>query len=100
LRQQRNFLITLLLSQGTPMLLGGDELGRTQGGNNNAWCQDNEISWFDWARDSDRFSSFLDIRVTEIEAWSRIDRPWANLLTPPKHHRTRSGVTSAIPTVI
>jgi isoamylase len=47
-RQQRNFLTTLLLSQGVPMLLGGDELGRTQGGNNNAWCQDNEVSWFDW----------------------------------------------------
>src|SRR5579885_2722897 len=47
-RQQRNFLATLLLSQGVPMLLGGDELGRTQGGNNNAWCQDNELSWFDW----------------------------------------------------
>jgi isoamylase len=47
-RQQRNFLTTLLLSQGVPMLLGGDEFGRTQGGNNNAWCQDNEISWFDW----------------------------------------------------
>ena len=48
LRQQRNFLATLFLSQGVPMLLGGDELGRTQGGNNNAYCQDNEISWFDW----------------------------------------------------
>jgi glycogen operon protein len=47
-RQQRNFLTTLLVSQGTPMLLGGDELGRTQHGNNNAWCQDNEISWYDW----------------------------------------------------
>jgi len=47
-RQQRNFLATLLLSQGVPMLLGGDEFGRSQGGNNNAWCQDNEISWFDW----------------------------------------------------
>src|SRR4029453_988451 len=48
-RQQRNFLATLLLSQGTPMLLGGDEFGRTQGGNNNGWCQDNEVSWFDWS---------------------------------------------------
>jgi isoamylase len=48
-RQQRNFLTTLFLSQGVPMLLGGDELGRTQRGNNNAWCQDNEISWYDWA---------------------------------------------------
>jgi len=47
-RQQRNFLATLLLSQGVPMLLGGDEIGRTQRGNNNAYCQDNEISWFDW----------------------------------------------------
>ena len=48
-RQQRNFLATLILSQGTPMLLGGDEFGRTQHGSNNAWCQDNEISWFDWS---------------------------------------------------
>ncbi len=47
-RQQRNFLTTLLISQGTPMLLGGDEMDRTQRGNNNAWCQDNELSWYDW----------------------------------------------------
>ena len=51
-RQRRNFLATLLLSQGIPMILGGDEMGRTQGGNNNAYCQDNEISWFDWERRS------------------------------------------------
>jgi isoamylase len=48
-RQQRNMLATLFLSQGVPMLLGGDELGRTQQGNNNAYCQDNELSWVDWA---------------------------------------------------
>jgi isoamylase len=48
-RQARNFLATLLLSQGTPMLLAGDEFGRTQRGNNNAYCQDNEISWLDWS---------------------------------------------------
>jgi len=47
-RQQRNFLTTMLVSQGIPMLLGGDELGRTQQGNNNAYCQDNELSWYDW----------------------------------------------------
>ncbi len=47
-RQKRNMLATLLLSQGTPMLLAGDEFGRTQGGNNNAYCQDNPISWLDW----------------------------------------------------
>ena len=48
-RQKRNMLATLFFSQGTPMLLGGDEFGRTQKGNNNAYCQDNEISWVDWA---------------------------------------------------
>jgi len=53
-RQMRNFMATLLLSQGTPMICGGDELGRTQGGNNNAYCQDNEISWYDWDLDDSR----------------------------------------------
>ncbi|MCO5176118.1 MAG: glycogen debranching protein GlgX [Thermomicrobiales bacterium] len=47
-QQQRNLLATLLLSQGVPMLTGGDEIGRTQHGNNNAYCQDNDISWYDW----------------------------------------------------
>lgn len=47
-RQRRNFLTTLMLSQGIPMLLGGDEIGRTQQGNNNAYCQDSPLSWFDW----------------------------------------------------
>ena len=53
-RQKRNFLATLLFSQGVPMLCGGDELGRTQQGNNNAYCQDNEISWYDWDLDDRR----------------------------------------------
>jgi glycogen operon protein len=48
-KQRRNLLATLLLSQGLPMILGGDEFGRSQGGNNNAYCQDNKISWFDWS---------------------------------------------------
>jgi isoamylase len=48
-RQQRNFLATLLLSQGVPMLLAGDEMGRTQRGNNNGYCQDSELSWVDWS---------------------------------------------------
>jgi glycogen operon protein len=47
-QQKRNFMTTLLLSQGVPMISGGDELSRTQAGNNNAYCQDNPISWFDW----------------------------------------------------
>ncbi|MGB5986616.1 MAG: glycogen debranching protein GlgX, partial [Desulfobacterales bacterium] len=49
-RQKRNFLTTLMLSQGVPMLLGGDEIGRTQQGNNNAYCQDNALSWYDWEK--------------------------------------------------
>jgi isoamylase len=57
-RQQRNFLATLVLSQGVPMLLGGDELGRTQHGNNNAWCQDSELSWFDWENADDALLAF------------------------------------------
>ncbi|HEV2891031.1 MAG TPA: glycogen debranching protein GlgX [Frankiaceae bacterium] len=59
-RQKRNLLTTLFLSQGIPMLLGGDEMGRSQGGNNNAYCQDNEISWYDWddARENDVLLQF------------------------------------------
>lgn len=53
LRQQRNFLCTLFLAQGTPMLLAGDERNRTQGGNNNAYCQDNEIAWIDWEKSAE-----------------------------------------------
>lgn len=47
-RQMKNLMALLLLARGTPMILGGDEMGRTQGGNNNTYCQDNELSWFDW----------------------------------------------------
>jgi isoamylase len=57
-RQQRNLLTTLLLSQGVPMVLYGDEVGRTQGGNNNAYCQDNETSWFDWEHTDDELHAF------------------------------------------
>ncbi len=53
-RQKRNLLGTLLLSQGVPMILAGDEIGRTQQGNNNTYCQDNELSWLDWSLDDDR----------------------------------------------
>ncbi|HEX2090933.1 MAG TPA: glycogen debranching protein GlgX [Longimicrobiaceae bacterium] len=52
-KQKRNFIATLLLSQGAPMICGGDEMGRTQRGNNNAYCQDNEISWLDWDLDEE-----------------------------------------------
>jgi glycogen operon protein len=58
-RQRRNMVTTLLLSQGVPMLLGGDEFGRSQGGNNNAYCQDNEISWYDWDEADDDFLRYV-----------------------------------------
>ncbi|GBE10187.1 glycogen debranching enzyme [bacterium BMS3Bbin12] len=60
-RQKRNLLATLLLSQGVPMLLAGDEIGRTQRGNNNAYCQDNELSWIDWesARQEQELLAFV-----------------------------------------
>jgi glycogen operon protein len=63
-RQIRNFLSTLILSQGVPMIVGGDEFGRSQNGNNNAYCQDNEISWFnwelqDWQKDLQEFTTKL-----------------------------------------
>ena len=61
-RQTRNILATLLLSQGTPMLLAGDEFRNTQHGNNNAYCQDTELSWLDWA---------LDERAVALQAFTR-----------------------------
>jgi isoamylase len=64
-RQRRNFLSSLFLSQGIPMLLGGDEIGRTQKGNNNAYCQDNEISWFDW-QSADRDLLDFTTRIIEL----------------------------------
>ncbi len=57
-RQVRNFMFTLFLSQGVPMLVAGDEIGRTQHGNNNAYCQDNEISWIDWANKDEELFEF------------------------------------------
>ena len=58
-QQQRNFLATLMLSQGTPMVLAGDGIGHTQSGNNNAYCQDNEISWLNWDKPDEALLSFL-----------------------------------------
>src|SRR5438093_1499589 len=71
-RQRRNFLTTLFLSQGVPMLLGGDEWGRTQKGNNNPYCQDNEISWFDWRHD-EKQKQFLEF--TRKLIWFREAHP-------------------------
>ena len=60
LKQRRNIMTTLLLSQGLPMLVAGDEFGRSQDGNNNAYCQDNEISWLDWQAISENDKAFCD----------------------------------------
>jgi glycogen operon protein len=57
-KQKRNFLATMVLSQGVPMLVAGDELGRTQGGNNNSYCHDDEISWIDWERADNQLLDF------------------------------------------
>ncbi|HYB15035.1 MAG TPA: glycogen debranching protein GlgX [Streptosporangiaceae bacterium] len=72
-RQKRNFLATLLLSQGVPMLLAGDEMGRTQRGNNNAYCQDNEISWMNWAVHDEDDQALPDFVRTLIRL--RADHP-------------------------
>ena len=74
-RQKRNLLATLFLSQGVPMLLAGDEFGNSQGGNNNAYCQDNEISWVDWQRQDPDLVAFV-AKVTEIrKSHSAVSRP-------------------------
>jgi glycogen operon protein len=66
-QQQRNFLATLLLSQGVPMICHGDELGRSQGGNNNGYCQDNEITWIDWSKADEELLDFTRM-VSELRA--------------------------------
>ncbi|MFT9232052.1 MAG: glycogen debranching protein GlgX [Bifidobacterium sp.] len=72
MRQCRNFLSTLLISQGIPMICGGDEVGRTQQGNNNAYCQDNDISWTNWNLDDEQ-KSLLDFTTKLIHL--RLDHP-------------------------
>jgi glycogen operon protein len=67
-RQRKNFLLTLLLSQGVPMLLAGDELGHTQRGNNNTYCQDNELSWLDWEMTPQK-QEFLDFVRAAVRLW-------------------------------
>jgi glycogen operon protein len=66
-RQLRNLIATLLFSQGTPMILAGDEFARTQGGNNNAYAQDNEIGWIDWEGIDDEARALLDFTRTVVE---------------------------------
>jgi isoamylase len=89
LRQRKNLLATLLLSTGVPMLLGGDEIGRTQGGNNNAYCQDNEISWYDWdAVDADLLE-FTQLLTKLRRAEPALRPPWYR-------YAPADGVTDAV----
>jgi len=81
-RQQRNFLASLLLSQGVPMILGGDEIGRTQQGNNNAYCQDNEISWLDWENMDQDLIAFVQ-RLIHIRREHPTLRRWKWLSGEP-----------------
>jgi isoamylase len=74
-RQKRNYLATLLLSQGVPMLLAGDEFGNSQGGNNNAYCQDNEISWVDWHRQDPELVAFVAKLTALRKSRSALSRP-------------------------
>lgn len=71
LQRKRNMLATLMLSQGTPMLLAGDELGNTQNGNNNVYCQDNELGWVNWPEHGDPFLTFCQQAIAFRKA-----RPW------------------------
>jgi isoamylase len=80
-RQRRNLLGTLLLSAGIPMILGGDELARTQGGNNNAYCQDNETSWYDWDAVDDDLLAFTKTAIALRKAHPAL-RPREYLRTP------------------
>ncbi|WP_405610136.1 glycogen debranching protein GlgX [Streptomyces sp. NBC_01511] len=73
-RQVRNFIATLMLSQGVPMLSHGDEFGRTQGGNNNAYCQDNEVAWVHWPEKGDEKNKSL-LAFTQTMVWLRRDHP-------------------------
>jgi isoamylase len=90
-RQRRNFLATLLFSQGVPMLLGGDELARTQRGNNNAWCQDNELSWFDWEAADRELLAFTQ-RLIRLRAEHPVFRR-------PRYFEGRAVMGSGLPDV-
>ena len=96
-RQQRNFLTTLVLSVGVPMICGGDEIGRTQHGNNNAYCQDNEISWFDWEHVDEELFAFVDAhhrvppRARRVSAPALVLRPSAARRGRQRHRLVQAG---------
>ncbi len=89
-RQKRNFMATLLLSQGLPMLLAGDEIGRTQGGNNNTYCQDNKTSWINWGDLREEDLEFLEF----VRSVSRIRREHPVFRRPRFFHGRHVGGSS------
>jgi glycogen operon protein len=92
-RQLKNYIATLLVSLGTPMILGGDEMGRTQKGNNNAYCQDNEISWYDWSLVKKNKELF---RFTKEMIAFRLRHPG---FMRPEFYTGREGSYNAIPDI-
>ena len=92
-QQIKNFIATMMISIGTPMLLGGDEIARTQGGNNNAYCQDNEISWYDWSLQEKNKGLFRFVK--EIIAF-RLRHPG---FMRPEFYTGRNGNYNAIPDI-
>jgi glycogen operon protein len=92
-RQIKNFIATMMISLGTPMILGGDEIGRTQRGNNNAYCQDNEISWFDWSLLEKNASLYRFVK--EIIAFRRRHPGFMR----PEFYTGRDGNYNAIPDI-
>ncbi|KUI35813.1 glycogen debranching enzyme [Mycobacterium sp. IS-1590] len=90
-QQQRNFLTTLLLSQGVPMIAHGDELGRTQQGNNNVYCQDNELSWIDWSSIDTELMEFTR-KVSALRAAHPVFRRRRFFSGRPVRHRGGEGL--------
>ncbi|MET0900617.1 MAG: glycogen debranching protein GlgX [Mycobacterium sp.] len=90
-QQERNFLTTLLLSQGVPMICHGDELGRTQGGNNNGYCQDNEITWVDWENADHDLTEFAS-KVSALRAEHPVFRRRRFFNGRPVRQRGSAGV--------
>ncbi len=92
-RQMHNLMALLLLGRGTPLVLGGDEFGRTQQGNNNAYCQDNEISWFDWGllQENDKLYHFVRYLI-----WLRRQHPTLRAYDMPHPGAYREGMTQGV----
>ena len=92
-RQMKNFIASMMVSLGTPMILGGDEMGRTQGGNNNAYCQDNEISWYNWSLLSENSGYYRFVK--EIIAFRKRHTGFMR----PEFYTGKDGNYNAIPDI-